>query len=136
MPFHFKQSQFGTVQEEIDGFGLGDPFLMGKLDWVDAEQSVIVAAVDQCLQFGHHPRRPGVDTFELPQQFIQQCFIHSYRIHEKILNPLAKYLMRFKTGMLYVKQCYIISFGEGIVPQFNEGLILYFMESTPDYLEH
>ena len=71
VPFHFKQPQFCTMEKQVDGFRLCDPFFGRKLDGVDAEDGIIVSGVDKGLQFGNNPRRPGAGAFELSQELIQ-----------------------------------------------------------------
>src|SRR5688572_7317787 len=65
MPFHFEQPQLCTVEEQVNGFDLCNPPFCCELDWVDSEETVIIAGTYQGLEFGNHTWQPGAGAFQL-----------------------------------------------------------------------
>jgi len=68
VPLHFKQSQLGTVEKQVNGFGFCNPLFGRELDWINPKESLIVFSVDEGLWFGNDARRPRANTFKFAQE--------------------------------------------------------------------
>ncbi len=74
-PVHVEQTGDAAMEKKIDRFRLGNRFLRGELDRVDAVERLVGARAQQRLQPRDNARAPGFRGFEHSQALFKLLFV-------------------------------------------------------------